>query len=191
LHQVLEPQKGNSGQFKLIDATNFQAQDLPPAQRPDLRVTSKEALFDAHWFTQYEMPASATDGSSNAFGGFGTIKMSSSDSLRIPVINALYASDAFLAAYGVKLVHLTESTTIDFGASHDLMLFRYDVHASTLTSILKPQRAVEFILKRTMIFLIWLYHCIHLVVALIPLLGKSKMMNMQLFLLKSAMAGVL
>ncbi|WP_131778330.1 hypothetical protein [Legionella bozemanae] len=140
LHQVLEPQKGNSGQFKLIDATNLPAQDLPPAKRPALRVTSKEALFNAQWFTQYEMPASATDGSSNAFGGFGTIQMPSSDSLSIPVINALYASDEFLAAYGVKLVHLTESTAIDFGTSHDLMLFRYDVHAQYFDKYIKTPK---------------------------------------------------
>ncbi|KTD72401.1 hypothetical protein [Legionella tucsonensis] len=140
LYQVLEPQKDNSGQFKLIEATSLQAQDLPPAKRPTLRITSKEVLFNAHWFSQYEMPACATDGSSNAFGGFGTIKMLSNDSLHIPVINALYTTDEFLAAYGVKLVHLTESTIIDFGTSHDLMLFRYDVHAEYFDKYIKTPK---------------------------------------------------
>lgn len=32
LWQVLEPQKENSGQFKLIEVTNLQSQDLPPSK---------------------------------------------------------------------------------------------------------------------------------------------------------------
>ncbi|WP_115708557.1 hypothetical protein [Legionella sainthelensi] len=140
LWQVLEPQKENSGQFKLIEVTNLKSQDLPPSKRPTARLAPKETLFSAQWFTQYEMPASATDGSSNAFGGFGTIKMSSHDSLPIPVVDALYAPDEFLAAYGVKLVHLTESTQIDFGKSADLMLFQYDVHTEYFDKYIKTPK---------------------------------------------------
>ncbi|KTD63840.1 hypothetical protein Lsan_1273 [Legionella santicrucis] len=140
LHQVLEPQKENTGQFKLIEVTHLQPQELPPSTRPATHLVPKETLFNAQWYTQYEMPASATDGSSNAFGGFGTIKMSSYDSLSIPVVDALYAPDEFLAAYGVKLVHLTEPTQIDFGKSADLMLFQYDVHTEYFDKYIKTPK---------------------------------------------------
>lgn len=140
LHQVLEPQEEFNGQFQLIQATSLHPEDLPPAKRPAEYLAPKETVFGAQWFTQYEMPALATDGSSNAFGGFGTIQMASDGTLPLPVVDALYAPTEFLAAYGVKLVHLTEPTHIDFGRSHDLMLFRYDVHTEYFDKYVKTPK---------------------------------------------------
>jgi hypothetical protein len=143
LHQVFEPQEAKNHEYKLIDATALNTQDLPPATRPSIYIAPEEARFKAKWFSQYEMPAGALDAKSNAFGGFGTVQMESSTGtlpIPVPVIDAFSAPVKFLAAYGVKLAHLTESTKIDFGNCKDLMAFRYDIYLGYFDNYIKTPK---------------------------------------------------
>lgn len=130
LHKVLERASENrTKSIKLIDATPLSSEQLPKPITVHHRVP-QETLFSAEWLSKEEAPANALDESANAFGGFGTIRLSGSDALEIPVIDALSTPKWFLDLYGVKVVHLTEETEIDFGNCYDLMSFEYDIHVN-------------------------------------------------------------